>query len=178
METILKLHTDPSIHGLIAKTQMPKELGFGKFFCPIMVKSEFSDGEWRTLELQGYQSLSLDPATMVFHYGQSIFEGLKAYKSETGMQVFRVHDHAKRFNRSAERMAMPLFPEKFFVESCLEFCRASVPLISEGNTDTLYLRPFMFASQVGLGVRPSNSYVFYLLARPQKSIFPFLVGSK
>ncbi len=174
----MNLHIDPSIHSLISKTQLPTEWGFGKFFCPFMIKGLFQEGSWQFLELQPYKELSLDPAAMVFHYGQTIFEGLKAYRGTNGLNLFRPLDHAHRFNRSAERLAMPPFPVESFLESVVQFSSLATPLVPEGDNFNLYLRPFMIASQVGLGVRPANSYLFLLIGSPSGNYFSAPGGVK
>lgn len=143
-----------------------------------MVKGVYRNEEWQTLELVPYSSITLDPATMIFHYGQSIFEGLKAYRNQSELHLFRPFDHAKRFNLSAERMAMPPFPEECFLESAVQFCRASSPLLPEGDNYNLYLRPFMIATQVGLGVRPADSYNFLLIGSPSQKYFSVPGGVK
>ncbi len=174
----MKLQIDSRLPSLINQTHLPSELGFGQFFSPLMVRGEYSQGNWQSLNLLPYAPLSLDPAAMIFHYGQSIFEGLKAYRTPDGLQLFRPWDHAHRFNISAERMAMPSFPEELFVESAIQFCRLSAPLLPEGDQYTLYLRPFMIATQVGLGVKPSHSYSFLLIGSPSEKYFSVSGGVK
>ena len=137
---------------LIEQTSLPQDLGFGRFFSPVMIECHFRQGEWQMPRLKPYAPLQLDPATMVFHYGQSIFEGLKAYRSGSNLHLFRPWDHARRFIKSGQRLAMPALPEDMFMEALVEFCRMSAPLVPEDDQSTLYLRPFMFADQVGLGV--------------------------
>lgn len=167
----MTINIDPHCDSLVAKTSLPQELGFGKFFAPLMVTAQYRDQKWQNLTLGPYAPLALDPATMVFHYGQSIFEGLKAYRNRSSLHLFRLMDHARRFNLSAKRMAMPVLPEEMFAEGAVAFCRAVAPLVPSDDVSNLYLRPFMFADQVGLGVRPSESYLFLIIGTPSGKYF-------
>ncbi|MGW0806991.1 branched-chain amino acid aminotransferase [Nonomuraea sp. NPDC002799] len=148
--------------------------GFGQTFTDHMISVDYTEGEgWHDARLLPYGPLSLDPATSVFHYAQELFEGLKAYRQTTGSIVtFRPYANAARFNRSALRMAMPELPEETFVDSLellVETDQAWVPT-AEGHS--LYLRPFMIATQAGLGVNyPSKSYKYLVIASPAGSYF-------
>jgi branched-chain amino acid aminotransferase len=128
---------------------------------------------WHDAELVPYGPLSIDPATNFIHYGQSIFEGLKAYKHPDGsIRSFRPRENARRFQRSAHRLAMPELPEELFlasIEALVDVDRAWVPDDAEKS---LYLRPFMFSTEVGLGVRPANEYLYLLIASPAGAYFP------
>lgn len=149
--------------------------GFGQVFTDHMITIKWSaDQGWHDAALQPYGPLSLDPATSVFHYAQELFEGLKAYRRADGSIVtFRPYANAARFNRSCERMAMPGIPEETFVralELLVDTDRAWVPT-QEGHS--LYLRPFIIATQRGLGVNsPSSEYMFIVIASPAASYFP------
>jgi branched-chain amino acid aminotransferase len=148
--------------------------GFGQTFTDHMISIDYTEGRgWHDARLTPYGPLSLDPATAVFHYAQELFEGLKAYRQTSGSIVtFRPYANAARFNRSALRMAMPELPEETFVESLeilVETDKAWVPT-TEGHS--LYLRPFMIATQAGLGVNyPSKSYKYLVIASPAASYF-------
>ncbi|MFI6044367.1 branched-chain amino acid aminotransferase [Nocardia sp. NPDC051321] len=148
--------------------------GFGRFFTDHMVSIDYTDGEWANARVEPYGPLALDPATMVFHYGQAIFEGLKAYRHSDGsVACFRIDANAARFRRSARRMAMAELPEELFIESVrqlLEVDRDWVP--AAGGEDSLYLRPFMFATEAGLGVKPAAGYKYLLMASPAGAYFP------
>ncbi|WP_107655094.1 branched-chain amino acid aminotransferase [Nocardia suismassiliense] len=148
--------------------------GFGRFFTDHMVSIDYTDGEWTNARVEPYGPLPLDPATMVFHYGQAIFEGLKAYRHGDGsVACFRIDANAARFRRSARRMAMAELPEELFIESVrqlLEVDRDWVP--AAGGEDSLYLRPFMFATEAGLGVKPAAGYKYLLMASPAGAYFP------
>jgi branched-chain amino acid aminotransferase len=147
--------------------------GFGKYYTDNMVIAEWSEATgWADAELKAYGPLSLDPATSVLHYGQEIFEGMKAYNQpDGGVSLFRPEANALRFNRSAARMALPEIPVDDFVatvRALVEQDRAWVP----GNVgESLYIRPFMIATEVGLGVRPANHATFLVITTPASAYF-------
>lgn len=150
------------------------EPGFGKFYTDHMVQIDWSttDG-WHNAVVKPYAPLSLDPATSVMHYGQAIFEGLKAFRHPDGqVYAFRPSENAKRFKSSAERLAMPALPEDVFIDALRNFLRLDGRWVSSRKEQSLYIRPFMIATEVGLGVRPSNRYSFFIIASPVGPYFP------
>ena len=153
-----------------AKLEAP---GFGKYYTDHMIVAEWSqDTGWSTPELKPYGPISLDPAAAVFHYGQEIFEGLKAYRQPDGsISLFRPEANAARFQRSAARLALPELPIETFVESVETLVREDAGWVPSKVGESLYLRPFMFASEVGLGVRPSNRATYMLIATPAAAYF-------
>src|SRR5215469_16103172 len=157
-----------------SRTELLARPGFGQVFTDHMVTVSWSEERgWHDAQLRPYGPLTMDPASAVLHYAQEIFEGLKAYRQVSGpIVMFRPRANAARFNRSAVRMAMPELPEAAFVraiELLVAQDRDWVPA-SEGHS--LYLRPFMIATHVGLGVnQPSPSYLFVLIASPAGSYF-------
>jgi branched-chain amino acid aminotransferase len=149
--------------------------GFGVHFTDHMVEIRWTTGRgWHDPEIGPYRPLVMDPAIMVLHYGQAIFEGLKAYRQPDGtVASFRPLANAARFRASARRMAMPELPDELFLGSLRELVRADVEWVpAPGGEDSLYLRPFLFASQVGLGVRPATNYRYLLIASPAGPYFP------
>ncbi|MFD0021478.1 branched-chain amino acid aminotransferase [Streptomyces sp. NPDC058382] len=149
--------------------------GFGRYFTDHMVTIKWTEGRgWHDAQLVPYAPLSIDPANMTLHYGQEIFEGLKAYRRPDGsVATFRPEANAERFRSSARRLAMPELPVETFVEACdalVQQDRAWVP--EHGGEESLYLRPFMIATEVGLGVRPANEYLFLVIASPAGAYFP------
>ncbi|GAA5058501.1 branched-chain amino acid aminotransferase [Nocardia callitridis] len=148
--------------------------GFGRYFTDHMVSIDYRDGAWTNAQVEPYGPLPLDPATMVFHYGQAIFEGLKAYRQpDGGVSTFRIDANAERFRKSSRRLAMQELPDELFIESVrqlLEVDRDWVP--AAGGEDSLYLRPFMFATEAGLGVKPAAAYKYLLLGSPAGAYFP------
>ncbi|WP_406145754.1 branched-chain amino acid aminotransferase [Streptomyces sp. NBC_01012] len=149
--------------------------GFGRHFTDHMVTISWTEGRgWHDAQLVPYGPLSLDPANMTLHYAQEIFEGLKAYRQPDGtVATFRPEANAARFQRSAARLAMPELPVETFIEACdvlVQQDQAWVP--PHGGEESLYLRPFMIAAEVGLGVRPANEYLFIVIASPAGAYFP------
>lgn len=149
-----------------------KDPGFGRVFSDHMVTIRWTaDGGWRDAELRPREPIALDPAAAVLHYGQEIFEGLKAYRLGDGaIALFRPEQNARRFQASAARLAMPELPEAVFLQAVEELIKADAAWIpaSEGS---LYLRPFLFATEPFLGVRPSYEYLFMLIASSVGSYF-------
>ena len=148
--------------------------GFGKYFTDHMVLIDWEqDKGFINPRVVPYAKLEVDPANMTLHYGQAIFEGLKAYRHKDGtIKTFRPFENAKRFARSAKRMAMPEMPEELFVQAIKELISVDKNWVPEDREKSLYLRPFMFATEVGLGVRPANKYLFMLIASPAGAYFP------
>jgi branched-chain amino acid aminotransferase len=147
--------------------------GFGKYYTDHMVVAQWTEQDgWGVAELRPYAPISLDPAAMVFHYGQEIFEGLKAYRQpDGGIALFRPEANAARFARSAKRMALPQMPVALFLESIDALVKQDANWVPDKVGESLYLRPFMFANEVGLGVRPTNSALYMLIATPAAAYF-------
>jgi branched-chain amino acid aminotransferase len=148
--------------------------GFGRTFTDHMVRARWNEADgWHGAELVPYGPLTLDPATNFIHYGQSIFEGLKAYGHADGsVWTFRPMANATRFNNSARRLAMAELPGELFLGSIEALVRMDRDWVPTEPEQSLYLRPFMFATEVGLGVRPSASYEYLLIASPAGAYFP------
>jgi branched-chain amino acid aminotransferase len=127
---------------------------------------------WHAAELVPYAPLQLDPAVTVLHYAQAVFEGLKAFRQQDGgIAVFRPDQHAARFQRSARRLALPELPAPVFIEAIDRLLNLDGDWVPSASEHSLYLRPFMFGSEVGLGVRPSSEVTFILIASPSGSYF-------
>lgn len=148
--------------------------GFGRHFTDHMVTVKWTEGRgWHDAELVPYAPLSMDPANMTLHYAQTIFEGLKAYKQPDGtVATFRPRANAERFQSSARRMAMPELPADLFIAACDALIKQDRDWVPDSGEASLYLRPFMFASEVGLGVRPANEFLFIVIASPAGAYFP------
>ncbi|MCP9957154.1 MULTISPECIES: branched-chain amino acid aminotransferase [Streptomyces] len=149
--------------------------GFGRHFTDHMVTIRWTAGRgWHDAQLTPYAPLSIDPANMTLHYAQEIFEGLKAYRRPDGsVSLFRPEANAERFQRSARRLAMPELPVETFVAACDALVRQDAEWVPpHGGEESLYLRPFMIATEVGLGVRPANEYLFIVIASPAGAYFP------
>ena len=142
-------------------------IDFARIYTDHMLIADYKDGAWQTPEIVPFGNLSMHPATTFIHYGQSIFEGIKAYKTAEGaINIFRPKDNFERFNISAERMAMKAVPEEIFMDglkTLVELDSAWVPS-SEGSS--LYLRPFLFATDEFIGVRPPTKFRFMIIMSP------------
>lgn len=140
---------------------------FGKSFTDHMFIADYKDGEWGNMQIMPLQKLQIHPASMAWHYGQAIFEGMKATKTVDGTPVFfRPEKHAERINSSARRMCMPEFPEDKFIEAIHKLVAIDSDWIPEEKGSALYLRPFMFASDEFIGVRASDTYQFIIFCLP------------
>ncbi len=146
--------------------------GFGRIFTDHMVTIRYTEGQgWHSHKVAARAPFQLDPACAVLHYAQEIFEGMKAYRLADGsVAMFRPEENARRFVASAERLAMPAIPEDLFLEAIEELVRVDADWIPGGD-GSLYLRPFLFASEAFLGVRPSNEYIFCVIASPAGAYF-------
>ncbi|MSX19199.1 MAG: branched-chain amino acid aminotransferase, partial [Actinobacteria bacterium] len=149
------------------------EGGFGKYYTDHMVVCDWSESTgWSEPELVPYGPLTLDPATAVFHYGQEIFEGMKAYRQPDGsVALFRPEANARRFAKSAARLALPEMPEELFLETVHTLVNQDINWVPKNVGESLYIRPFMIATEVGLGVRPSNKAKYILIATPAGAYF-------
>ncbi len=140
---------------------------FGKYFTDHMLIATYADGEWQNVEIKPYQPLQFEPSLVAIHYGQSIFEGIKAYRNENGDAfIFRPHDNFRRFNLSAERMCMPTVPEEIFIDGLKQLVELDKEWIPAEADHSLYIRPFMFSTDTIIGVKPSESYLFMIILSP------------
>lgn len=149
-----------------------ENLPFGKTFSDHMLIADYADGEWKNFEIVPFGDIGLSPAISSLHYGQAFFEGLKAYKHDDGeISIFRPDKNAKRFNKSAERMCMPALPEEMFIQSIAAVVDLDRNWVPSKAGYTLYIRPFMFATDPYLGVAPSTTYKFMVLLCPTGPYF-------
>lgn len=159
--------------GRAEREQKLKEMQFGRTFTDHMVTLTYRDGRWEDGEVKAYGPFSLDPAASVLHYGQAIFEGFKAYRQPDGsIKLFRPEANAERFNRSASRLAMPQLPAQLFIQAADALVSLDNAWVPSNIGESLYLRPFMIATDPYLGVRPSREYLFALIASPAGEYFP------
>jgi len=143
------------------------KLVFGRYFTDHMLEADFENGEWKNIEIKPFQPLVMSPALAALHYGQSIFEGIKAYRDKAGSAfIFRPLDNFRRFNISADRMQMPQVPEYIFMEGMRQLVELDKNWIPDKEDYSLYIRPVMFASDEVIGVKPSDSYKFLILLSP------------
>jgi branched-chain amino acid aminotransferase len=144
-----------------------ENLPFGKIFSDHMVLMEYANGDWQEPQILPFGPIEVHPATSALHYGQAIFEGMKANKSPEGeVLIFRPDMNAKRFQESCERMGMPVIPENLFVECVRKLVDLDREWIPNKPGYSLYLRPFMFATDEFVGIRPSDTYKFMIFASP------------
>lgn len=147
-------------------------LPFGKVFSDHMLVADYIDGQWINIEIIPFQKLSISPANSALHYGQSIFEGLKALRDDDGNPLlFRPEANWARLNKSAERMAMPSVPEELFIEGMKALIALDHDWIPTAKDSSLYIRPFMFASDEYVGIRPSDTYKFIIFTCPVGSYY-------
>jgi branched-chain amino acid aminotransferase len=164
----------------IELSKKPKEkpdqdnLGFGRVFSDHMFIMDYTDGTgWHDPRIIPYQPLIMEPSTMVLHYGQAIFEGLKAYKSKSGdVHLFRPDMNMKRINNSCDRMCLPTVDEEFCVKAIKELVNVDREWIPEKEDASLYIRPFIISTDTFLGVRPSLTYQFIIILSPSGSYYP------
>ena len=142
-------------------------LPFGKLFTDHMLIAEYNNGVWGDAEIVPYGPLHFEPALATLHYGQSIFEGIKAFRMKDGSAaIFRPYENLKRFNTSAHRMAMPDVPEFHFIEGMKQLLKLEEKWIPNADDHALYIRPFMFATDEVIGVAPSSKYLFMIILSP------------
>lgn len=163
---------DPALHQAISNFQLPEVLGFGNVMTPVMASCTYEAGKWGPLELLPYGPISMYPTAKVLHYAQEIFEGMKAYRvNGVGPYIFRPDENHLRFNRSAERMAMPHVPHKIFMQAVMDVTAYSAHFVPRRSGESLYLRPFMFAAEESLGIKPAEKFRFMVIASPSGSYF-------
>jgi branched-chain amino acid aminotransferase len=144
-----------------------ESLQFGRVFSDHMLVMDFKDGQWQEAHIEPFGNINFHPATSAIHYGQSIFEGLKAYRGQHGdVSVFRPEMNARRFAESCERMCMPVIPEEVFVELVRKLVEVDSQWIPSLDGYSLYIRPFMFATDEFVGIRPSETYKFMIFTCP------------
>ena len=147
-------------------------LAFGTVFTDHMLVCKYRKGAWELPEIKPYQPITLDPSAKIFHYGQSIFEGMKAYKDENDdVWLFRPEDNCKRLNISAKRMAIPELPEDYFMDGLIELLKLEKKWIPQSAGSSLYIRPFIFASGNGFHASPADEYTFMIACAPSGAYF-------
>ncbi|NRR91813.1 branched-chain amino acid aminotransferase [Winogradskyella undariae] len=147
-------------------------LDFGRLFTDHMFVCDYEDGKWQTPKVMPYQAMSYEPSARVFHYGQAVFEGMKAYKDEDGkVFLFRPKQNFERINKSSARLAMPAFPENYFFEGLETLLKLDSDWIKPGVGNSLYLRPFVIATEPAISASPANNYRFMIICSPAKSYY-------
>ena len=147
-------------------------LPFGKVISDHMFVCDYKDGKWQQPRVMPYQNISLDPSAKIFHYGQSIFEGMKAYKDDDErIWLFRPLENQKRLNKSAERLAMPAFPEAYFMEGLKTLLKIDSDWIPKTPGSSMYIRPFVLATGNGFHASPADEYKFVIACAPSGAYF-------
>lgn len=147
------------------------KLGFGKYFTDHMLVMDYVAGKWQEPEIVPYADIPFDPSTNVLHYGQGIFEGMKAYKSNGKITLFRPMENMKRMNNSAERLCMPTFDSEKVLEAIMELVKIDQDWIPTEYGTSLYIRPTMIAFDKMLGVHPAHNYKFFVILSPVGSYY-------
>ena len=147
-------------------------LTFGRVFTDHMFVCDFEDGKWQTPQIIPYQAMSIEPSARVFHYGQAVFEGMKAYKDDNDkVFLFRPDENYRRINKSSARMAIPEFPESYFFNGMETLLKLDRDWIKPGLGNSLYVRPFVIATEPAISASPANSYRFMIVCSPAKAYY-------
>lgn len=147
-------------------------LTFGQIFTDHMFECDFENGAWQTPKIRPYQALSFEPGAKVFHYGQAVFEGMKAYKDENDeIWLFRPDQNQERINKSAERLDMPPFPKDYFFKGLTELLKLDKDWIKKGEENSLYIRPFVIATESCVSASSSNQYKFMIICSPVQAYY-------
>lgn len=159
-----KITVTKDIENIVANYAYGEDIGFGKTLAPVMIEMKYANGSWSEPEFKPYGPLQIDPAAKVLHYAQEIFEGMKAYKNDSDeVYLFRPDANAKRFNASAVRMAMPEVDVDTFIQTVTTFTDVMSEHVPKGINKSLYLRPFMIATEPTLGVKASTEYSYFVI---------------
>ena len=164
------------IEKVVTKKEKPDQsnLGFGRYFTDHMFIYDYTEGKgWHDARIVPYGPITMDPATMVLHYAQETFEGLKAYRHQDGnVSLFRPELNAQRLNRSNQRLCMPEIPEAEFVEAISALVNVEKEWVPTQKETSLYIRPFVFSTEAGVGVHPAKSYRFMIILSPVGAYYP------
>lgn len=148
------------------------DLAFGRTFTDHMFFCDYVDGQWQQPKITPYQAMTLEPSARVLHYGQAVFEGMKAYKDDNGkVWLFRPDENCRRINKSAARLAIPEFPENYFFDGMNTLLKMDSDWIKPGMGNSLYIRPFVFATESAISASPANSYRFMIICSPAKAYY-------
>ncbi|WP_151893764.1 branched-chain amino acid aminotransferase [Patiriisocius marinistellae] len=171
------MNTDSTLHiEKVTSTRVGEvdfdNLVFGKTFTDHMFECEYKNGAWQRPTIKPYGPMLVYPGMKVFHYGQAVFEGMKAYKDENDdVFLFRPEQNLERINKSSKRMAIPEFPKEIFLEALNELVRLDKDWIQKGDGNSLYIRPFAIATEVGVSASPSKEYKFMILLSPVQAYY-------
>ena len=171
METIAAIPVRKTVHSRIHEVDF-NQLEFGKYVSDHMLVCDYENAEWKTPHITPYANLSLSPSTLALHYGQTVFEGMKAFRMEDGrINIFRIDRHYDRFVKSLERMCMAVVPKEIFVEGLLKLVELDKAWVPSKASHALYLRPFVIATEARFGVKISDEYRFIIFTGPVPSLY-------
>jgi branched-chain amino acid aminotransferase len=171
METTTGIRIIKTKHSGLAEVDF-KHLEFGRYISDHMLVADFYHGEWKEQQIIPFANLSLSPATLALHYGQTVFEGMKAFRMQDGrINIFRIDKHHERFNRSLRRMCMAEIPHEIFEEGMKQLISVDQNWVPGQEGSSLYIRPFMFASEAKFGVKASDEYRFIIFTGPVGNLF-------
>ncbi len=171
METIAGIPVRKTNHSRLHEVDF-NELEFGKYIADHMLVCDFAHGEWKQPQIVPYANLSLSPSALALHYGQTVFEGMKAFRMHDGrINIFRIEKHYDRFVRSLERMCMAVVPKDIFIEGLTKLITLDKAWVPSKAGNALYLRPFIFASEARFGVKVSEEYRFIIFTGPVPSLY-------
>lgn len=171
METMTAIPVRKTTHSRLKQVDF-NNLGFGKYIADHMLVCDFANGEWHTPQIVPFANLSVSPTTLALHYGQTVFEGMKAFKMQDGsINIFRIDKHYERFVKSLRRMCMAEVPKEIFTEGLIKLIETDSAWIPETIGSGLYLRPFMYASEAKFGVKVSDEYRFIVFTGPVAPAF-------
>ncbi len=171
METITDIKVSRTKNSRLAEVDF-KKLEFGKHLSDHMLVADFYQSEWHNPQIVPFANLSLSPTTLALHYGQTVFEGMKAFRMQDGkVNIFRIDKHFERFNRSLRRMCMAEIPFEIFQEGMMQLIDVDKNWVPVQEGGALYIRPFMYASEAKFGVKPSDEYRFIIFSGPVGSLF-------
>ncbi len=154
-------------------------LEFGKYVSDHMLVCDYANGKWDTPKILPYANLSLSPTALGLHYGQTVFEGMKAFRTEQGsINIFRIEKHYERFVRSLERMCMAVVPQEIFIEGLVQLVSLDKAWVPSSKGSSLYIRPFVFASEARFGVKVSDEYRFVIFTGPVPPLYPASIKVK
>lgn len=167
----MALHIEKTTKSKISEVDF-NNLTFGKVFTDHMFECDFENGKWQTPKILPYHPLTLDPSAKVFHYGQAVFEGMKAYKDDNDdVWLFRPDQNQERINKSSGRLDMPAFPKEYFFEGLNELLKLDKDWVKKGQDNALYIRPFIIATEYCVSASSSNSYKFMIICSPVQSYY-------
>ena len=170
-ETILNIPIETSATSKIQDVDFAN-LSFGSIFTDHMFVCDYKDGNWQTPKIVPYQNITIAPSARVFHYGQAVFEGMKAYKDDDGkIWLFRPDENFHRINKSSKRLAIPEFPEEYFFEGLKSLLKLDSAWIQKGHGNSLYIRPFVIATEPSVLASPSSEYKFMIICSPAQSYY-------